>query len=472
MHDRETGAEGAALLGDGGLVQERAAGPATLAPETFLAAAGLRPRGFWSRGDRWLAWAGEAARIRAEPAAGRGARAAAESPPDRFEAVRRRAEALLAERLEAAGPPRLHGGFAFSADRTGGGPWRGFPAYRFSLPVLEAEGGTEGTELRITAPRDDGAGVRRIRDAIERAAERPTTGDEEARATGARSAARPEPRLAGLHRPLGREAWRASVKRILRAIEAGEVRKVVLARTAEARLAEAPDPLELLRRLRLANPRAYVFYFEPEPGRVFLGAAPELLGALQDGVFHSTAVAGTIRRGRTPEEDDALARRLLESEKERAEHRIGVEELCERLRGAAGDARLDREPRVVRLNRVQHLRTDLTARLPEPRHLLSLVGALHPTAAVCGHPREAARRILEREEAFDRGWYAAPVGWFDGSGEGEFAPGLRCGVLRGRRLTLFAGAGIVRGSEPDREWRETRLKLDPLLHLLDGPGGP
>lgn len=477
MFDTEPHAEGAALLPETRLLRETTPGPEALRPETFLRATGAWPRGFWARGDHWFAWAGEAARLE-EPA---GRLAGDPLGGRRFDDLRRRADALVGGSCDGPVPPRFHGGLAFSADRTGSGAWKGFPAYRFSLPVLEAAGGPDGVELLVTAPAGDGAAPRRARDRLVRAIreteregnglEREGDGPEREGGRSPATRAGELPPVTEVQEPLSEEAWSASVERILAAIEAGRARKVVLARTLEARLSDTPDPLRLLRRLREANPRGYVFFLEPVPGRAFFGAAPELLGALDGRAFHATAVAGTIRRGRTPEEDEALARRLLGSEKDRAEHRIGVEDMCERLARVAQGARVDREPRVVRLNRVQHLRTDLTATLADRRHLLSLVGALHPTAAVCGHPREAADRMLREEERFDRGWYAAPVGWFDARGDGELAPGLRSAVLQGSRLRLFAGAGIVRGSEPRREWEETRLKFGPVLQLLGARPG-
>lgn len=460
MHDIEPYSEGAALLPDTPLVRETTPGPDGLTPETFLRRVDAWPRGFWSRGDHWFAWGGEVVRLEEPP----GSRVS-DDPlgEERFEALRRRAETISAA---AAGGRtlRFHGGFAFSRDRTGSGAWLGFPAYRFSVPTLEAAGGPAGVELCVTTSAADGAETRRRRDALARApgeaSRTPNRGGD------GRGAAEGLPAVTGIHEDRGEPGWTTSVERILEAIERGDVRKVVLARTLDATLGEPPDPLALLRRLRAANPRGYVFFLEPVPGRVFFGSAPELLGALRGREFHSTAVAGTIRRGRTPAEDEALARRLLASEKDRAEHRIGVEDMCERLARVAGGARVDREPRVIRLNGVQHLRTDLNATLPERRHVLSLVGALHPTAAVCGHPRERAAEILREEEAFERGWYAAPVGWFDDRGDGEFAPGLRSAVLGESKLRLFAGAGIVRASRPRREWEEIHLKFDPVLRLF------
>ena len=124
------------------------------------------------------------------------------------------------------------------------------------------------------------------------------------------------------------------------------------------------------------------------------------------------------------------------------------------------------EPRLLRLPRIQHLRSELEARVPEGTHILELVRALHPTAAVCGYPRAVARRILAEEERIPRGWYSGPVGWFDADGNGEFAPALRSAVGRGPLLRLYAGAGIVDGSRPRAEWEETRVKFQTMLQAL------
>ncbi|MFQ5679213.1 MAG: isochorismate synthase MenF [Gemmatimonadota bacterium] len=475
MYDLEAGPGAGAAIREtrgerGG--EERVPG---LAPETFLRAAASWPRGFWQRGDRWFAWAGSTARIQEPPGpqpeeSRPGQRekrpscgSEQESPSDpeagRFEALRERAAALLAQPpRQDLSPLRFYGGISFTRSGTGRRSWRGFGSVDFVLPALEVEGGTAGGLLRAIPPAP-GAEVAvhpgEIRERLARGvSEAPSS-------VPARL-----PKIEAIREPDTLSGWGAAVNRLLEAIRSGEVTKVVLARTLEVSLKEAPDPISLLRALRRSNPRGYVYYMEPEPGRVFLGAAPELLGELTGSRFHATAVAGTIRRGKDEAEDKALAGRLLTSAKERAEHRIGVSEMRERLARVANGARVDGAPRVVRLNRVQHLRTDLTLDLPEPSHILSLVGALHPTAAVCGYPRERAMRILLDEEPFDRGWYAAPVGWFDERGEGEFAPGLRSAVLQGDRGWLFAGAGIVEGSVPEREWEETRLKFGPMLQAL------
>jgi isochorismate synthase len=247
---------------------------------------------------------------------------------------------------------------------------------------------------------------------------------------------------------------------------------VVLARFVDAELDSPVDPLAALSFLRADNVRAHVFHFELSPGRVFLGAAPEILAKLRGGRFEATAVAGSMPRAREREEDEALALRLLRSEKNLAEHGLTLEEMLEGLEGRLVGMGVDPEPRVLRLAGIQHLETVIRGSAAAGEDILSLVEALHPTPAVCGRPRAEALRVLAEEEPFDRGWFAGPVGWFDASGEGNFVPALRSAVGEGRDWRLFAGAGIVTGSEADEEWQETELKLEPALRALRAGAGP
>jgi menaquinone-specific isochorismate synthase len=260
------------------------------------------------------------------------------------------------------------------------------------------------------------------------------------------------------------------VEEILEAIRAGRVSKVVLARTLDVDAPVAAEPVDVLEALRAGNPNTHVFLFEPEPGRALLGAAPEAVATLRRGVFHATAVAGSVARGGTRAEQEALAAELLGSAKDRAEQRIVVEDMVARLEPLARDVRAEPEPHVLTLARIQHLETEIRARVEEGTSILDLVEALHPTPAVCGVPREGALELLRREEPFDRGWYAGPVGWFTLDGDGHFVPALRTAVGEGRRWRLFAGAGIVDGSRPAAEWDETAIKLQPVLRALAAAG--
>ena len=273
-------------------------------------------------------------------------------------------------------------------------------------------------------------------------------------------------RVTGAPAPGDRQAWDQVVGDALDAITEGRVSKVVLARTLDVAPPNTLDPIEVLLALWAENPRAHVYLFEPEPGSVLVGAAPETVATVHGRDFHATAVAGSVPRGETPEETSALAMRLLSSDKDLLEHRFAVEDMVERLEDLADEVGSEWEPHVITLSRIQHLETRIRARLPEGCSVLSALEALHPTPAVCGLPRDAALEFIHDEEPFDRGWYAGPVGWFDLDGSGVFAPALRTAVGQNGTWRLFAGAGIVAGSRPESEWVETGIKFEPVLAAL------
>jgi menaquinone-specific isochorismate synthase len=267
-----------------------------------------------------------------------------------------------------------------------------------------------------------------------------------------------------------RASWEHAVQESLEAIREGRVSKAVLARILDVDLDEAIDAVDVVSHLWDSNRGSHVFMFEPEPRSALVGAAPETVATLRDGVFHATAVAGSIRRGSTPREQAELATRLLASEKDRVEQRITLDDMIARLETVGHQVRADPQPHVLTLARIQHLETEIRASVPAEVGVLDLLRLLHPTPAVCGLPRDTAMALLAEEEPFDRGWYSGPVGWFDAEGNGVFAPALRSAVSAGRGWRLFAGAGIVEGSVPALEWDETAIKFEPMLGALEASG--
>jgi isochorismate synthase len=203
---------------------------------------------------------------------------------------------------------------------------------------------------------------------------------------------------------------------------------------------------------------------------LFVSATPERLVSLDGFRVRTAAVAGSAPRGRSANEEDRLSQALLASAKERHEHEVVKKAIVGSLREVCGDLVGADVPRLLRLEGIQHLETSLEGELlPEVREeidLLDLVDRLHPTPAVGGAPRAAALDWIERFEDLERGWYAGPMGWMDARGRGEFRVALRSALIRGGRARLFAGAGIVAGSIPERELIETRWKLRALLAPL------
>jgi salicylate biosynthesis isochorismate synthase/menaquinone-specific isochorismate synthase len=178
------------------------------------------------------------------------------------------------------------------------------------------------------------------------------------------------------------------------------------------------------------------------------------------------ALAGSTRRSADPSVDDHLGEQLRHSDKERSEHAIVVRRIERSLGRHAVWVESEREPGLVKVANIQHLATPIHAQLAEPRSAVELAGLLHPTPAVGGEPRERALAVIEQLEELDRGWYAAPVGWMDAFEDGEFCVGIRSALLRDRTAHLYAGNGIVAGSDPTAELAETELKLGALLPLL------
>lgn len=429
-------------------------------PEALLRSGSAGPRGFWGEGPGdWVAWRGSLLSLRVDAELGGG---------DRFERVLEEAG-----RVELSGeggaPPRFHGGFSFRDDHREEGSWQGFPAARFVLPAVELQRAGESTRLVAQAVAragsDEGALRRTLRERLSLLAGSmdPSIAPSAAPSTNGKAVVR---------RPSDREAFEAGVRTILAAIARGDLRKAVLARILDLELPYPVDPVEGLRRLRGANPTAHLFLLEPEPGRALLGAAPEVVASVRDGMMRCTAVAGSVARGGDPEEDRALGERLLASAKDREEHELTLREMLEQLAPRSlGPVETDPDPGLLVLPRIQHLETRIRARVAPGESVLTLLRALHPTPAVCGLPRGRALELLREIEGFPRGWYAGPVGWFDPSGEGAFVPALRSAVGGGSRWRLFAGAGVVPGSDPALEWDETEIKLESALRALVGGTG-
>jgi isochorismate synthase len=267
-------------------------------------------------------------------------------------------------------------------------------------------------------------------------------------------------------------AWQAIVESTAAEIREGSFAKVVLARQARVTAPDAPfDAPATLDELRSTYSGGFIFAFTfPVAGadRTFLGATPERLVHLRHGIVETSSLAGSIRRGVTPEEDAALGARLLRDEKERTEHAVVAEMLRDALAPLCCGLSVPSAPTLLRLATVQHLFTPIRGALRNGQTILDLVERLHPTPAVGGFPRREALAVIRDREQLDRGWYAGPVGWLDGEGEGEFAVAIRSALLdtSGSDALLFAGCGIVGHSNPAAEYAESRLKMQAMLSAL------
>ncbi len=263
------------------------------------------------------------------------------------------------------------------------------------------------------------------------------------------------------------EHYEQAVARGVAAIEDGQLEKVVLAREVLVRAPEPDVPRADVGELREAFPACFVFCV----GRgeaTLVAASPELL-LRREGMRASTlALAGSTRRSADPAVDDHLGEGLLRSHKDRAEQAIVARRIERTLRPHALWVTAAPEPTIVRVANIQHLATPIRAQLARPIDAIELVGLMHPTPAVGGEPLDVAAPLIPALEGLDRGWYAGPVGWSDGNGDGEFCVALRCALLRGRDAHCYAGVGVVRESDPASELAETEIKLSALLPVLAG----
>lgn len=262
---------------------------------------------------------------------------------------------------------------------------------------------------------------------------------------------------------LSPDKWMAAVAQVIDRIGRGEIDKVVLARDILARTEHPVDVRHLLHRLAENYPECWTFSVAG-----MVGATPELLVRRIGSEVTSRVLAGTVKRRGDESEDAGLAAALLGSNKDLEEHEYAVRSVAQALSAHCADLDVPGRPRVLRLPNVAHLATDITGQLVDSAPVLALAASLHPTAAVCGTPTERAFSVIRELEGMDRGRYAGPVGWWDSRGDGEFGIALRCAEIDEDRtaLRLFAGCGIVAGSQPEAELSESRAKLVPIVDAL------
>jgi menaquinone-specific isochorismate synthase len=259
--------------------------------------------------------------------------------------------------------------------------------------------------------------------------------------------------------------WEHAVATAVRRISRGDLRKVVLARDLYASADRPLDQRVLLRRLASRYPDCYTFACAG-----LVGATPELLISRDGTEVTSLVLAGTMPRGATPAEDNAIAAALLGSAKDNEEHVYVVTSLREILEPLCDQLDIAPRPELIRLPNLQHLGTPVRGTLRtdrDSRSALALAAAVHPTAAVGGTPTDTAVELIRELENMDRERYAGPVGWIDADGNGEWGIALRCAQLDGNRARLFAGCGIVAGSDPATELAEAQIKFRPMQTALE-----
>ncbi|MBC8375622.1 MAG: isochorismate synthase [FCB group bacterium] len=351
---------------------------------------------------------------------------------------------------------RYYGGFQFNQGSKPSQEWKSFGAYRFIIPLFELHRSEEGTFLvcnflqNIENCNPPEAIVKQLEDVQFEL----TMSDWEERTI--------------LHRRdiPDRAEWQSSLDTALEEMETGKYEKVVLARKATLTFNDPVDPVAYLLRLRRMTEETFNFYFQADEGHAFLGATPERLFKRQGRTLHTEAIAGTRPRGLTTRDDERYARALLNSEKEVREHSIVVDMIKNVLEKYCHNLVMDEEVQITRLSHVQHLCKHFKGELDPETSDADLIKALHPTPAMGGYPTDIALEAIEDLEPFNRGWYAAPIG-FVGHDHTEFVVAIRSALIEKERVSLYSGAGIVLGSDPAEEWQEIEDKISKFLKALD-----
>ena len=351
------------------------------------------------------------------------------------------------------------GGFSFAADGGAAPAWEGFACASLVVPELSLA--RRGDQTWLTAN-----GLVAGDDVVEQVVTRI-----ERRLAGLRDSPLPllDPAPTGRYEvasPMPPAHFEAAVARATERIRLGEMEKIVLAREVEVHAPIAHDPAAVLGVLREAYASSFVFAVG-RGNATFVGATPELLVRREGQRATTVALAGSTRRSADPAVDDHLGEALLRSEKDREENAIVARRIARALRPVSVWVAAAPEPVVVRVANIQHLACPIRAQLAAPMGAVELAGRLHPTPAVGAEPA-GALPLIPALEGLDRGWYAGPVGWTDGGGDGEFCVALRSALLRGRVARCYAGCGIVADSEPAAELAESELKLGVMLPALVG----
>ena len=258
--------------------------------------------------------------------------------------------------------------------------------------------------------------------------------------------------------------WDKNVKTVLKAIAGKKLQKLVLARQTILNFSKKVNPWNILSRLFEVTPNSYHFCFE-FAGTAFVGASPERLYRKYGHGIISEAIAGTSARGRGVSQDNANKEQLLSSHKNSCEHAFVVDAIEQGLKNICQDQEHSLSPKILTLGNGHHLLTSFEGKLKEGVHEENIIKALHPTPAVGGVPQGESLKMLSKLESFERGWYTGLIGYV-GLDWSEFVVGIRSALIKNKEMTLYAGAGIVEGSDPQDEWQEIENKISNFIKLI------
>ena len=370
----------------------------------------------------------------------------------------------ISQRLSTDDNIRYYGGMDFyppevnknlSGKRKAAREWKAFGAYCFLLPRFEIVKRQEKCFFAANIVTQD-ITVSLIKDYL---------GDLEEISFSLNLPIVSIPKIKSLSVSPSKEEWQKIFKEYIQPSGKMIYQKIVLAQKTSIELVSKVDPLAVFKKLTQQARGSFHYYFQPQDDCAFFGASPERLFKRQGANIESEALAGTRPRGETADKDAYFEKILLDSPKDAREHKIVVEAIKEAFKKLCVSFQADAVPSVVKASSAHHLITRFQGTLKDTIDDAQILTLLHPTPAVGGMPRAQALRAIAKLEPFARGWYAGPIGYI-GYDSVDFAVALRCALIRGRRVNLYAGAGIVKGSTADGEWREIEQKKSIFLNLF------
>ncbi|MFJ5791724.1 isochorismate synthase MenF [Lysinibacillus sp. NPDC093197] len=381
---------------------------------------------------------------------------------DRFDAVEAEWKSLTKNCVkgQAELQPILFGGFTFDPQNSVNGEWTDFPEAYFALAtyqlVLRDDKAYVSINLIAKATQADEQfeALRKERDHLIHAAQ----------VKEVKMYTKPE--INDYFEPY-KEPYLASIDQVTALIKAKQADKVVIARSLALQFKEQVTSPQVLAQIIHEQPESYLFGLEWKD-LLFFGASPERLVKVENGLAYSSCVAGSIQRGKTAEEDNAYGQSLLNDPKNGGEHQYVVDMIADTFRKNCVAMKIPDGPRLLKIRDIQHLYTPVEGQLNNEATILQLTKHLHPTPALGGVPRKEAMTAIRKYEPMNRGLYAAPIGWLDAEGNGEFAVAIRSAALIKDKAYLYAGGGIVADSEPQSEYEETLVKFRPMLRALGG----
>lgn len=351
--------------------------------------------------------------------------------------------------------PRFFGGISFNAGSEMGAPWSEFPSTVFFLPRIQVLKKDTKTWVTVNHFESSHPSPRRLVRKLR------SFGQPEKAPTD-----KTVPTVQSDQIKPPKSEWLELAQDCITQCESGSLKKAVLAQHRHLQLDRPLTAKYIVSRLQDADDDCFRFLFKPGgKGGLFTGVSPEKLITKRGRVTETESVSGSIRSDECPSTRSELADQLQQCPKNQREHAHVVQYLKDRL--SKWVSTIETVSRSVQsLPGIQHLRTPFRGKLIDDVHVLELVDDLHPTPAVGGYPSGLSSSYLRDREPLNRGYYASPMGWFDFQGNGEFCVGIRSGLIRGSNLHLFAGAGLIDGSNPENEWDEVQLKYRGLLRYL------